>query len=614
MLVPNETSKVEELMPREEPSVVDIGPETHPSSRASLPPVVQLQKGMQEVTPRLEKVDSEFQFAMDMVGKAELDSLLSRYDEFKDSENYLAKVSSLAVACGRFDIAREYAQQAMLRSDKNDSFKYRLAEVAMYENEITTAESIFKELAKSGHLLSCLRMVELSVTNSNIKDAHEWLLKAIRIDETDWRVQMLAGTLALIQGKSAKAIRYFRATLDERPRSVQLYYYMALGHISAGHSGQALKALRKAVGLNPFGKKALMAWTDLCVDKKMGLDIVSIALSRYLELIPNDKPMIERLAYILLEKNDKRNLRKLLGEARKNNDDAIVSNSLGVLAFRSRNVPLAVQEFRRAIELAEGLIDIEYSRVRTIATANLVNSLLHLKNYKDAERISRAFLKSHGENYLLNDEFGNRIADGLVRALSNLLKQDQAVSLAERWIAKQTHPDLYISLAEFLVCNFTLKDIQLDKAYHYALEAYKLQRTKPQKNLAKLNWALNNLVFTLIEMDKYEEAKFYISHFRSDSPEPNTYGYATRGLLAIRLGQVEKGESLYRKAMLRVQGDMKGTFRRKLNWELGKHFLERGDVRKAKRHLKKVVTERTESVWSMDHLRAQAKIKLAKFS
>ena len=261
----------------------------------------------------------------------------------------------------------------------------------MNENEITTAESIFKELAKSGHLLSCLRMVELSVTNSNFTDAHEWLLKAIRIDETDWRVQMLAGTLALIQGNSAKAIRYFRATLDERPRSVQLYYYLALGHISAGHTRQALKALRKAVGLNPFEKKALMAWTDLCVHKKMGLDNVSTALSRYLKLIPDDKAAIERLAYILLEKNDKQTVGKLLAEAREYSDDAIVSNSLGVLAFRSSNLPRAVREFQRAIVLTEGLIDIDNSRVRTTATANLVNSLLGLKKYKDAERISRAF-------------------------------------------------------------------------------------------------------------------------------------------------------------------------------------------------------------------------------
>ena len=613
MLVPNETSKVEELLPKEEHTVVDVGPEAHPGSRVFLPPVVQLQHGMQE-SPKPEKVDSEYQSAMDIAGKAELDSLLSRYDEFKDSENYLAKVSSLAVACGQLDIAREYAQQAMLRNDKNDSFKYRLAEVAMYENEITTAESIFKELAKSGHLLSCLRMVELSVTNSNFIDAHEWLLKAIRIDETDWRVQMLAGTLALIQGNSAKAIRYFRAALDERPRSVQLYYYMALGHILAGHIGQALKALRKAVGLNPFEKKALMAWTDLCVHKKMGLDNVSIALSRYLKLIPDDKPTIERLAYILLEKNDKQTLGKLLGKAREHSDDAIVSNSLGVLAFRSRNLKLAEREFRRAIKLAEGPIDIDHRRVRTTATANLVNSLLDLKKYKDAERISRAFLKSHGENYLLSDEFGNRIADGLVRALVNLHKLDQAVSLAEGWIAKQTHPDLYTSLAEFLVCNFTLKDFQLDKAYHYALEAYKIQRAEPKINLAKLNWALNNLAFTLIEMDNFEEAKYYISHFRSDSSDPNTYGYATRGLLAIRLGQVEKGQSLYQQAMSSLQDDVKGTFRLKLNWELGRHFLVMGDVSKAKRHLRKVVKEKTEGVWSLGHLRVQAKIMLAQIS
>ena len=91
MLVPNETSKVEELMPREEPSVVDIGPETHPSSRASLPSVVQLQKGMQDVPPTLERVNSEYPSPMDKAGKAELDSLLSRYDEFKDSETIWLK-------------------------------------------------------------------------------------------------------------------------------------------------------------------------------------------------------------------------------------------------------------------------------------------------------------------------------------------------------------------------------------------------------------------------------------------------------------------------------------------------------------------------------------------
>ena len=551
---------------------------------------------------------------MNIAGKAELESLMSRHDEFKDSGNYLAKVSSLAVACGQLDIAREYAQQAVLRNDKNDSSKYRLAEVAMYENEISTAESIFKGLAKSGHLLSCLRMVELSVTNSNFKDAQDWLTKAIRIDETDWRVQMLAGTLALIQGNSAKAIRYFRATLDERPRSVQLYYYMALGHISAGHTGQALKALRKAVGLNPFEKKALMAWTDLCVHEKIGFDNVSVALSRYLELIPNDKPTIERLAYILLEKNDKRTLGKLLGEARKHSDDASVSNSLGVLAFRSRNVSLAAQEFQRAIELAENQIDIDNSRVRKIATANLVNSLLDLKQFDVAKLISEDFMNSAEESSLLLDEFGNRIADGLVRALMNLRKLDQAVSLAEGWIAKQTHQDLHTSLAAFLVCNFALKDIQLDKAYHYALESYELQRNEPQKNLAKFNLALNNLVFTLIEMDELDEAKNYISHFRSDSSDPNTYSYATRGLLAIRLGQVEKGQSLYQKAMLSVQNDMQGTFRLKLNWELGTQFLAMGDIRKAKLHLKKVVTERTDSVWSLDHLRVQAKNKLAQIS
>ena len=274
-----------------------------------------------------------------------------------------------------------------------------------------------------------------------------------------------------------------------------------------------------------------------------------------------------------------------------------------------------MREFQRAIVLTEGLIDIDNSRVRTAATANLVNSLLDLKKYKDAERISRAFLDSHGENYLLNDEFGNRIADGLVRALVNLHKLDQAVSFAERWIGhKQIHPDLHTSLAEILVCNFTLKEFQLKKAYHYALDAYKLQMAQSPKEIAKLNGALNNLAFTLIEMDELDEAKYYISHFRLDSSGPNTYGYATRGLLAIRLGQVEKGEGLYRQAMSSVQNDMKGTFRRKLNWELGNHFLVMGDVRKAKRHLQKVVTERTKSVWSMDHLRLQAKIKLAQIS
>ena len=609
MLKQSAIEKAEDPTLSEECAVVDFGIEMYATSRVEFPPVVELLEG-KAISVEPKRITYEHPDPMVQASEPELERLLSRYEEFQQSQTYLARVADLAAICGRLDSARDFTNQALHLNAKNANLKYRLGEIAFYDNDMNTAESIFKELAMGGHLLSSLRMAEAAISRASFSEADEWLHSAKLVDETDWRVQAFAGTLALFRRQADLAIRHFRSALGQRPRSTQLYYHSALAHVFRGNSLHALKELRRALGLDPFHKKALMALADLSLHERTGLENASRALLRFLSLNPDDNASLERLTYILIETGNKKDPQRLLAEALSRSESSIILHCLGVVALKSNNLPRAVDAFARSITLASNRNNSEDVRAVTSSTVHLVDSLLDLRRYGRAERVAEAFLSSTDSGWALIDDSASRIADALIRAKLNSNKMDQAISLAEQWIVRPTNPDLRTSLAETLVCYFTLKDVQLDKAYMYAHEAFELQRSLKPRNRARWNIALNNLAFTLIEMGRLDEAQRYLGWFRADLYDHGAYGYATRGLLAIRLGQIEKGEGLYRLAMSHADKGLKSSLRQKLNWELGRYWLKTGNVRKAKQYLGKVIKATTTGIWTVDYIKSDAKALL----
>ena len=591
----------------EQDAEVEIGFDAALSGKLLFPPVPRLLQG-QRVPSRAEQIrelrrpDS---FASEGF-QSELDRLLLRYDEFKDSVTYLARASDLAVLSGQLDQALSLAKEAA-DANPDPEYKYRLAEIAYICPDIHEARSIWAELAAQGHMGATLRMAQLSITESDDEGAAAWLDEAMRIDRTDWRVHVIAGTLALGSGEHERAVRHFRVAMEERPRSVQIYYNLALAHVLSGSVKHAIKALRIAVGLNPFDQKALMAWADLSAYASRSIPEASRALGRYTALHSDDKGAIERLAHLRSLLGDDRGARDALEKAGERFRDANISNNLGVLAARGKELSQAIREFGRAIDIAAESPEETAGRTSDIATANLVTALVNAGEFRRAEEVAEAFISLSPDDRYLSSYPTFRVADGLVRACLNQGKTKKGIDLALAWIEEDLHEGLHSRLADALVCYYTLVDAQSDRAQEFARQSFEIQSNRQPRDSAAWNTAVNNLAFVAIEQGKLDEATSYLARLRSDASVRRYFHYATRGLLAIRRGHVDRGEGLYRLAIsLASDRNTKSLLRQKLNWELGRHWALQGRTRRAIRFLERVQKTRVTGVWTMPFVKRDA--------
>ena len=608
------TALPDKVVIRQEDAEVEIGIEAAPSGKLIFPSVPQLLDG-QIVPKRAEQLSTYNRSSLfqDEGIRSELERMLLRCEHFSDSGNFFARLSSLAVLSGQLDRAYEFASKAVALSP-NPEFRARLAEVAYFQSNIDQARRIWTELAGEGNTDAMLRMAQLAISEENYSVAERWLEGAMRIDSTDWRTNIVAGTLALGLGDHERAVRHFRVSLEDRPRSMQLYYNLALAHALSGATKHASRALRIAIGLNPFSQKALVAWADLCLHEGKNVLESSRALDRYASLFPHDQLAVDRLAQLKYESGDEFGSRNLLVEAQHRFGSAYISNNLGVLSARGKNMKQAIREFGHAIAISAQSEEEDEGYTAEIATTNLVVALISAHEFERAEKVAEAYVSIVSqERYLLEEPFF-RIAEGLVNACLNLGKTEKGIDLALEWISRTIHPDLNSSLANTLVCYYTLVDEQLDKARRFALEAYQIQYERQPRELRPWNVSVNNIAYVAIEQGELDEASRYLSGFRSDVEPNRHYEYATRGLLAIRRGQMERGEGLYRLAIsTATDRDAKSLLRQKLNWELGKTWISKGNIRKAIRLLEKVQRTRVSGIWTIPFVKSEAARLLEQF-
>ena len=595
-----------ELALREQSVEVDIGTDAQPASRLVFPPIPRL---LENATVGGASVElNEGTATLLSAGlESELDRLLARRSEFKDSGTYLSKASRLALAVGRFEEARQLAESAVSINAASQSHRYRLAEAHLRCEHLDEAKRLFGELAAADHLPSCLRLVELAIRDSDTPSAASWVRRAETIDETDWRVQAVAGTVALAMGAFPQAVRHFRNSLEGRPRSVRLHYHIALAHVLTGHTRQAMKALRRAVGLDPFDQRSLVVWYDLSVHLKNDLSMVVRALEHYLQQHPHDSPTVNRLALALREQGETEAAYRLLRKARRSIVDAEIANNLGVVAAEAGKLPRALREFREACSLLVDHDSDEESSLRSVATSNLVRALIETGSFDLAIRAATDFANSVGLTRLLSEEPDYRVAVGLVEALQASSRLEEAAGLAEEWVERpEIHAGLDAALSEMLACYFSLQHIDSDRALAYAFRSYRLQSEIKPKDPVKQAAAINNLAFALLEVSRYEEAAKYLLRLQPIAGPDGAFAYATRGLMAFRMGNTDKGQELYERAIRMSRNEFKGQMRKKLYWELALDWRKKGDLKAARRHLGKVLKTRSRSIWKLDHLDTEA--------
>ena len=595
------------LAVREQDAEVEVGFDAALNGKLLFPSLPRLLQGRR--VPSREEQIREFREPTSFPPEgfqSELDRLLLRYEEFNDSATYLARVSDLAVLSGRLEQAFSLANEAV-EANPDPEYKYRLAEIAYFGSDAHKARSIWAELAAQGHMGAVLRMAQLSIAESDDEGAAAWLDEAMRIDGADWRGHLIAGVLALGSGEHERAVRHFRMAMEERPRSVQIYYNLAIAHVLSGSVKRAIRALRIAVGLNPFDQKALMAWADLSAHTSQSIPEVSQALVRYAALHSDDKDAIERLAYLRYLLGDDKGARDVLERTDERFHDANITNNLGVLSARGKKLNQAIREFGRAIAIAAKSSEENTERTSDIATANLVTALVNAGEFRRAEEIATTYIGISFDDRYLSSYPTFRIMQGLVGACLNQGKMEKGIDLALNWIEKDIHADLHSYLANTLVCYYTLVDVQLDRAHEFARRSFEIQSNRQPKNGIAWNSSINNLAFVAIEQGKLDDAGCYLSRLRSDAPIHRYFHYATRGLLAIRRGHVDRGEGLYRLAISTASDqNTKSLLRQKLNWELGNHLARQGRIRRAIRFLEKIQKTRVMGVWTMPFVKRDA--------
>ena len=183
----------------------------------------------------------------------------------------------------------------------------------------------------------------------------------------------------------------------------------------------------------------------------------------------------------------------------------------------------------------------------------------------------------------------------------------KGIDLALNWIEKNIHADLHSHLANTLVCYYTLVDVQLDRAHEFARRSFEIQSNRQPKDSTAWNISVNNLAFVAIEQGNLDDARSYLTRLWSDVPMHGYFHYATRGLLAVRRGHVDRGEGLYRLAISTASDrNTKSLLRQKLNWEMGSSFARQGRTRRAIRFLEKVQKTRVSGVWTMPFVKRDA--------
>ena len=596
-----------EVSIREEEAEVEVGIESISAGVLLFPAVPKLLRGEPVPAGTKLRVEPKQRHLFDSDSlQWELERLLARYDEFRLSSTYLTRVASLLLMSGDLDRAFKFSVEAaeVHATPENRS---RVAEVAYLRSDMVTAEKIWRELAQDGYMDAILRMAQLAITKSDENAATAWVDRALAIGNIDWRVHVVAGTLALSKGEHHQAVRHFRVAREDRPRSVQLHYNLALAHVLSGNSKNALRALRIAVGLNPFSPKVLVAFADVSAHFGRSRPEASAALSNYVSLHPLDKVAVERFAYLRYLLGDVRGAEEILTRARVAFNDPGISNNLGVIADRGRNFKRAIREFTRALEFSLDSPEDDAKHISDIATTNLVIALMKARQFDRAEKVAGAYVEMDDEATYLSSDPMFRIADCYVQALLNTGETDKAISLASKWLGRAIHPDLHSSLANTLVCHYALVERQLPHAHDLALQSYRLQSTRDPRDPQTWNITVNNLAFVLIEQGQLDAAQIYLNLLRSDVTVHKHYEYATRGLLAMRRGQVEKGEGLYRLAIANSNDrDRKSLFRQKLNWELGQYWNSRGNPRRASRFFEKVLRTRVTGVWTLPYIKKEA--------
>ena len=228
------------------------------------------------------------------------DSEILKYEKYKDSSTYLTRLSNYCELFGDLECSKEHAVDSS-KIDSSSFHNHEIAELFIKQGKYDDAKFIFSHCDLKKDEYANLRLAYFSTLNKNIPRAKLYIEEANRINPDNYKIRMFLGAIYLYERNWESAILNFRIASENNSSSSSLNVNLAAAYLGIGDPKKALKALKKAVKLNPLNENAINFLFDvysLLNDSEKAIP----HLEKYLEFEQKSSSIWERMARALLRR------------------------------------------------------------------------------------------------------------------------------------------------------------------------------------------------------------------------------------------------------------------------------------------------------------------------
>ena len=513
-----------------------------------------------------------------------LSSLETKRQRFKSSPIYINRLANLAEMAGMRDRELGYLKEAKNLSG-DQFFDHRIGDNLLSLNNVVEAEKIFAALDLKTDVYANLRMAYFNIQRQQFEQAQEFIEQALQIDSLNYGARVIEGALAIVTGQYEQAIRSFRIAGEERHGTSSIHTNMAIAYLCLHRHQKAMMELKKAVALDPLNHNAILLLADLSFSLKC--DEHAVPGLRFLLQFEQTNPEVwARLARAMLRLGNTYEAIAALKRQGSLEDTSAVWNNLGVSYSLQNKVTKAYESLIHAMEK-----DSEMGKVYFLAARNLAQLLTDNKKFSELTKFTSAVISEVTNDEIIKDDVLSDIWVFHLHGLWSKGLMHEYVDFSEKLICRtDIAPRLQVWVVTGLLGHLALTvdggttSIALINKFEHLLG-----RLRPEDS-DRREMFLNNIAFVYAENGDYEKAELYLGKL-SGKIHKSAYPTATLGLINMRKGNVERGESLYSEAVHLAQNKSdKIRIRQKLNFEFAKLYLEE-NVSKSNRYLSKVIAE-----------------------
>ncbi len=520
---------------------------------------------------------------------AEYEKELDKYERYKDSSNFLNKLSNLVELAGDTGLAEKYLIEASNVSEDNQFLRHEYGDILIDQGKFEAAEIVFNQCNFETDIYSNLRLAYIALKKERIDDVWKKINLAFDIDEFDCRASLFAGTMCLYSQKYENAIRYFRIAQEQFDRSSSLHVNMAFAYWMLQQPYKAEKSLSRAIQINPLNRNAVVFYADISLEVNE-IDKSITALKYYLDYEQKSEVVWERLGRSYYNQG----LQSGAVSSHVNSIEALkfqeaLSPSPAIWSNIGLNYCVMKQDAKGRRFYAQAIVKAEEEKsplASVVPMNNLCLSLVNKKEFSGLLEILREYLLKYGEQIQ-----GHRLVDKLklfsVIALEGDGKYSEAGRAIEQLLTQGIEDsEIRLDLLNRLLIHYVDVKPNVSRLTEIIME---LSNCIDDSKVIQKDFQdriINNISFAYCYLHDIDNAAIWISKI-SHIIHLDPFATATFGMLKILKGKIEEGKSLYMEASSKfINPSDKARCKQRMYYELAKKLATDGELSAAKSNLK----------------------------